>query len=253
MAGPKHDARLRRRRWAVAGAAALVALGGAAAAGAGGDLTITPPSGAPGTAYAVEVTCGARPAIKQHHTQDAHVPMTIAPYGPGDVDEVAPSLWRVDEVAGSTDEEYSAECGGAFAGAGRFDAESPHLWFGPRPQLGPDHLVGKTTVEGTDCPAGTEATVSIGTGDVVRTATAAIDEYGDWSAPLPEPVGDLDYEITAWCGSVRYDAIGATTTTPPTEIPPRPVPVFHTPPAGPTTPSPAAPAAAQHGTAGYTG
>ena len=176
----ERQARVTRRRWAILGGATLLAITGAGAvAGADGDMAITPASGAPGTSYTVEVTCGELPAIKQRHTQDAYVQMTIAPYGPDDVTEVSPSLWQVSETAGTTDEEYWAECDGAEAGTGRFDAESPHLWFGPRPQLGPDLLVGKTTVEGTDCPPGTEATVEIGyDGDIILPRTAAIDQYG---------------------------------------------------------------------------
>lgn len=227
-------------------------VGGAAVAGADGALTITPSSGAPGTSYDVDVTCGELPAIKERHTQDAYVQMTIAPFGPDDVTEVSPSLWRYTGTAGTTDEEYHAECEGTAVGNGRFDAESPHLWFGPRPQLGPDYLVGKTTVEGTDCPAGTEAEGQVAyDGDIVLPFTAPIDQYGDWSVDLPEPVGDTTYSITANCGDVTYDALEATTTStsqptitmvPPTVTVP------------PTTPTPgAAPATAQPGTADYTG
>ena len=251
----EHQVSRMRRRWLVLGGASLLAIGGVGAvAGAEGALTITPPSGPPGTSYTVEVVCGELPAIKQRHTQDAYVQMTIAPYGPDDVTEVSPSLWQVTETAGTTDEEYWAECGGTAAGTGRFDAESPHLWFGPRPQLGPDLLVGKTTVEGTDCPAGTEATVDIGyDGDIVLQHTVPIDPYGDWSVTLPAPVGDTTYRISASCGDVTYDVLQATTTstsTPTTEPPV--APTVTTPPTTPATPAPA-PATPQSGTATFTG
>jgi len=249
------DQRVRRRRWALGGIALLAAIGGGTAvAGADGDLTISPSSGPPGTAYTVDVVCGELPAIKQRHTQDAYVQMTIAPYGPDQVEEVSPSVWRVAEVAGTTDEEYAAECGGVAAGTGRFDAESPHLWFGPRPQLGPDYLVGKTTVEGTDCPAGTEATVELHVdGDILLTETAAIDEFGDWTVELPQPVGDADYVIEASCGDVTYEALQATTTST-TQVPQLEDPTVTTPPTTPSAePAAPAPATAQPGTAGYTG
>jgi hypothetical protein len=256
MTREQHDHRAKRRRWLVLGSAALLAVGGGAAvAGAEGGLTITPSSGAPGTSYDVDVTCGELPAIKQRHTQDGYVQMTIAPYGPDDVTEVSPSLWRVTETAGTTDEEYFAECGGTEAGTGRFDAESPHLWFGPRVEHTPYQLVGKTTVEGTDCPAGTEATVTIGyDGDIVIEHTAPIDEYGDWSVELPAPVGDTTYSINARCGDVTYDALQATTTATSTLPTITMVPPTVTAPTTTTTSVPTpAPATAQPGTADYTG
>lgn len=247
------DVRIRRRRWLVLAGTALLAIGGvAAAAGADGALTISPSSGVPGTSYDVDVTCGELPEIEERHTQDASVQMTIAPFGPDEVTEVSPSLWRYTGTAGGTDEEYSAECEGAAAGTGRFDAESPHLWFGPRVEHAPYQLVGKTTVEGTDCPPGTEAEGQIGyDGDILLPFTAPIDEYGDWSVDLPEPVGDAPMVISATCGDVTYESLRATTTstssTPTTE-----------PPVGPTVTVPptnprAAPATARPGTAAYTG
>ena len=248
--------RIRRRRTVVLGGAALLAVavvGGAAVAGADGAVTITPGSGAPGTAYTVEVTCGAFPELKAHHTQDGYVQMTIAPYGPDDLTEVAPSVWRVEETAGTTDEEYFAGCEGNPAGEGRFDAESPHLWFGPRVEHMPYQLVGKTTVEGTDCPADTEATVEVhADGDILVTETAPIDQYGDWSVTLPKPVGDVDYLIEASCGGVTYDPLEATSTTT-SSIPTLEPPTVTTPTTPPTNPPAAAPATAQQATAGYTG
>jgi hypothetical protein len=250
------EQRIRRRRWLVLTGTALLAIGGvAAAAGADGALTISPSSGVPGTSYDVDVTCGELPEIEERHTQDASVQMTIAPFGPDDVTEVSPSLWRYTGTAGTTDEEYSATCDGAAVGQGRFDAESPHLWFGPRPQLGPDVLVGRTTVEGTDCPDGTEAEVAITyAGDLLLTESAAIDAYGDWTIELPLPVGDTEYAISATCGDVTYDAIQATSTTTSTtsSIPTLEPPVVTAPPSPGTVPE-AAPATAQPGTAGYTG
>lgn len=256
MARRHQDQQIRRRRWVIAGVGVLVAIGGGAAvAGADGDLTITPASGSPGSAYAVDVVCGVMPEIKQHHLQDGYVQMTIAPYGPDDVTEVSPSLWRVDEIAGTTDEEYWAGCDGTPAGSGRFDAESPHLWFGPRVEHTPYQLVGKTTVEGTDCPPGTEATVTIGyDGDIVLEETAAIDAYGDWTVELPEPVGDTTYAINATCGDVTYDELAATSTTSTTEVPELTDPTVTAPTTPPsTTPAAPAPATAQPGSATFTG
>ena len=52
---------MRMRRMAVAVGVGLAVLGAAGLAMADGSLTITPPSGAPGTGYTVQVTCGELP------------------------------------------------------------------------------------------------------------------------------------------------------------------------------------------------
>lgn len=212
-----------------------------------GAVTITPGSGQPGSAYEVAVDCGEFPEVRRRHTQDGPEQGTIPPLAATDLIEVSPSTWVYDAVAGQTDEEYGASCAGDPAGSGRFDAEAPHLWFGPRPYAGFSPLVGRTTVEGTDCPAGTTASVSIAIDDVVILSEAPIDQYGDWSVALPSPVGNAAMTINAFCGEVNYEALTA-------EGPGGPETPITTPP-GTNTPGVAPPPAATpvDGSPAYTG
>lgn len=205
---------LRARRVVAGGAIGLVVLGGAGLAMADGGLRISPTSGPEGSSYDIDVDCGTPPALANKHTQDGPEQGTIAAFVPDDATEIAPSTWRVTREAGTTDEIWWAECDGTSVGQDRFDAESPHLWFGPRPSAGFSPLVGRTTVEGTDCPPDTTAEVSIAVEgfDVIYLAEPEIDEYGDWSTPLPWPVGDRAMTVEASCGEVTYDALQATTT-----------------------------------------
>lgn len=248
--------RLRRRRALVAVAlGAMLAGGGSLAAGADGGLTVTPSSGAPGSSYTVSVDCGEFPLIYQGNTQDASVQGTVGSYGSDQVSMVSPSVWQATETAGDTDRRYWATCGQATVGTGYFDAEAPHLWFGPRPQNIFSERDPKTTVEGTDCPPGTQANGTIVyEGDIALPFTADIDEHGDWSVDLPATVGETEMTVYASCGSVEYPLLVATTTptstpvTTPTSSPtttPGSTPV--------TTPPQAPPASPQPGSTTYTG
>ena len=244
--------RLGRQRVIVAAAIAIVVLGGVGlAAGADGALTITPSSGAPGTGYDVNVTCGAPPQIYRRNLQGDPVQGTIAPFPSSEVSLVSPSLWAFHGIAGQYDAQYSAACNGTAAGTGRFNALAPHLWFGPR-----QNYIGyypQTTVEGTDCPAGTTATVTITANGTPSTSHAAIDQYGDWSVTLPAPVGTETLRIDATCGNVVYASLTAptTTTTTTTQVPMQSVPpTVHVPT---TTPPPSAPAAPVPAAAAFTG
>ena len=180
------------------------------AAVADGSLTITPSRGVPGAHYQVAVSCGEQPLVARRNLQDDYVQATIAPT-PVD-HEVAPSTWVLDQTATRFDAEYTATCKGVFAGSDRFDVKAPHLWFGPRPRY-PFDTQPRTQVEGTDCPDGTTATVSITTGGKTSTSKATIDHYGDWSAVLPVPVGQAEISVDASCGAVAYPTLRATTTT----------------------------------------
>lgn len=245
-------ARVRRRRLAAALVVGMaLAGGGSLAAGADGGLTVSPTSGAPGSSYTVTVDCGEFPLVFQGNTQDAYVQGTIGSYGTDQVSMVSPSVWAASETAGDTDRRYWATCGESTVGQGYFDAEAPHLWFGPRPQ----NIFGlqdpKSTVEGTDCPAGTEASGTITVdGGPAEPFTAAIDEHGDWSVDLPGAVGEVALAVEASCGSIAYERLIATTTstsTPDTSP-------DTTPTSAPAAPTPAAPpATAQTGSADFTG
>ena len=229
--------RIRQRRWVVAGG--LVALGalGATAAGAVSGLDITPSSGPPGTSYTVKVTCDVTPSIYRANMQGDPEQGTIAPRPPDEVSEVSPSVWAVDATAGAYDANWYASCSDTPVGEQRFDTKAPHLWFGPHLHpfgLPSDH----TLLEGTDCPPGSTVTGQIRHDeDIVVPFTATIDQFGDWSTPLPGPLGTQELEADASCGSVTYDRLTVTTTSTSTPAPP------------PTTPPNTVPATVPPGTA----
>lgn len=245
------DGTLRRRRWLMGAASALAVLGGfGVAAAADGDLTVTPANGEPGDDYRVTVSCGESPMIYRRNLQDDRVQGTIAPFPADEVVEVSPSSWAVDQVATRFDAEYRATCADVEGGEGRFDAEAPHLWFGPRPRNVTGLNDPKTTVEGTDCPPGTTARVAITSDGETSVSEATIDQYGDWSLTLPAPLGTQELTIEASCGDVLYDSLRVATTMP-TGGP-------ATTAAAPSTPAPvvsggAEPATARPGNAAYTG
>ncbi|MCB0959145.1 MAG: hypothetical protein KDB04_06440 [Acidimicrobiales bacterium] len=203
-----------RRAVVVSLAIGAAVLGGAGLARADGGVRISPASGPEGSSYDIDVDCATPPALANAHTQDGPDQGTIAAFVPDDVTEVAPSTWRVTRQAGTTDEIWWAECDGTNVGQDRFDAESPHLWFGPRPFCCFSPLVGRTTVEGTDCPAGTTPTVEVLVDglDIIYVSQPSIDEHGDWTVELPKPVGDLAMTVRASCGDVTYAELRATTT-----------------------------------------
>ncbi|MDQ2825455.1 MAG: hypothetical protein M3Y04_00560 [Actinomycetota bacterium] len=231
--------------------AALVAGVGVQVAGADGGLTLTPGRGAPGTSFRVEVTCGQEPLVYRRNLQDDPVQGTIGSYPSDELDQTSPSVWTLDQVAGKADALYYATCAKAGAGEARFDAKAPHLWFGPRPRL--YTLDPRTRAEGTDCPAGTTAKVAIEADGQRRITEATIDEYGDWSVPLPAPVGAADLTVSASCGDVVYDALSAssTTTTRIGQAPEQPMPA-PAPPASATMAN-APPAVATGSSPNYTG
>ncbi|MGI8756410.1 MAG: hypothetical protein ACR2MB_11240 [Acidimicrobiales bacterium] len=240
---------LRRRRIILVGvAAASVFVGvGMQVAAADGGVTITPDRGAPGTAYRVEVACGEQPKVYRENLQDDPPQGTIGPVAATDLAQTSPSVWTLEQVAkGQADAGYYATCDQADVGSARFDTEAPHLWFGPRPRL--YSAEPRTRAEGTDCPTGTAAKVSIVADGKTTTTGATIDQYGDWSVPLPAPVGSVDLTITASCGDVTYDALTASPTTttgsaqPPAPVPPAPAsPSATTPNAPPASATPSAP------------
>jgi len=139
--------------------------------------------------------------------------MTLAPYAPPYLSEISPSTWRVTAIAHTTDDQWEVSCDGVSIGTDRFDAESPHLWIGPRPYPFEAPLAGRTQLEGTDCPDGTQASVRIDSDSTGRTATTVtIDQFGDWNVRLPVPNGDAEMRVVAVCGSVTYPDLLLTTT-----------------------------------------
>jgi hypothetical protein len=244
------------------GLVATVSLGGVAFALA---ITLSAPGGPAGSAYTAEVPCAVEPEVKVRSLDVSPPAATLVPL-PGV--EAQPGLWVFDLQAGARDQLIGASCNGESAQA-RFDVEQPALLPGPtvnnfgawRPQLD------RTTVVGTDCPAGTQATVTlVGTGGATVTTTASIDAYGDWEVPIPAAIPAGTVTITASCGAVTYAPIsfqrqGGTVPQPSGSQPPptgsQPPPTgSEPPPTGaptPTTPRPAPGASPVAGRPTFTG
>jgi len=236
-------------------------LGFAGLASAAGVITLTPSEGAPGTPYVVKVDCGQAPDLYGRPLNEQGPPGTLLPLA---MKEVAPSTWQVDEVAGLVDDVYGGNCGDDRLDA-RFDTDNPRMYLGPIPES-PFQNGPRTTVEGTDCPAGTQARVAFHHDGQTDTVDVATNSRGDWTTLLPGQAGTEDLTIDASCGSVTYDpiTIRAATTQPTDNIPtnqcgtqPRPCPADEPPLiASAPTPAPAAPATGAvpvAGTATFTG
>ncbi|MDQ6696324.1 MAG: hypothetical protein M3Z46_02560 [Actinomycetota bacterium] len=198
----------------MAAAVGVVVLGASVhlAGGVGVVLGIAPAEGPPGAPYRVTVQCDQTPRLYGRPLTDDDPPGTILPLELG-IAQSAPGSWTYDAVAGRYDELYGAVCGESVAQS-RFDADAPRLYLGPVPTV-PFSGAKRTRVEGTDCPTGTTAQVTITIDGRSQTHTAAIDQLGDWAVDLPAPVGTKEMSVDASCGSVAYSrlVIASTTTT----------------------------------------
>lgn len=207
------------RNWmSVAATALVIVVAGSAAhaAGDGSGVIVTPDRGARGTGYEVSVRCVRNPGLSTRVLDGSETPGTIPPIDllePGAVAHEG-DRWVYRTTAGPYDALYWANCGDATE-SGRFDTELPHLLLGPQPSfLDPPHTP-LTDLEGSDCPAGTKASIKVTADRRTTTATTTIDRYGDWVYRLPILPGSKPMTISASCGSVRY---------PPLAIPADPVP-----------------------------
>lgn len=205
-----------------------------------GILGLDPGEGSPGTSYEVAVTCAQEPTLYGRPLDDdppaTQVPMLV--------DQAGPSMWTAVAVAGQWDDVYGVVCGDEQA-QGRFDSDAPRLYLGPLPESFMDANQAKTTIEGTDCPDGTTAEVSVSIGGEVSTVRASIDTYGDWTVPLPAAAAASGARIEASCGDTVYDPLLVAASSGPVE------------PTAPTVPLAAAggavPADPKPGQATYTG
>ncbi len=193
---------MRRALWSLVGGVVVAITVGAGVALA---TSVTPSGGAPGSSYVVKAPCTSEPQVYVVDLND-NPPATLDPRVGS---ESSPGSWTFDVKAGNDDQLVSARCGGA-SDTVRYDVERPALYPGPtytnfasfRPELA------GTTVVGTDCPAGTEASLSLrGTDGYRHATTAPIDRYGNWEVPIPvaAPAGDL--KVAASCGGVTYAPI----------------------------------------------
>ncbi|MEJ7584271.1 MAG: hypothetical protein WKF43_09340 [Acidimicrobiales bacterium] len=135
--------------------------------------------------------CPERPTIYGRPLADSPPPTQV----PLSIQQAGPSQWTYDAMSGLYDDKYFAQCGSSQA-TKRFDSDTPRLYLGPVPNH-PPHRFPIFDVEGTDCPDGTDAVVTIAVGGRPTTYTATIDEYGDWSVELPVPFGSEPMTVVA--------------------------------------------------------
>ena len=63
-------------------------------------------------------------------------------------------------------------------------------------------------VVGTDCPTGTEASLSLnGPNGYAQTTNAPIDEFGNWEVEIPESAPAGAITAIATCGDVTYEPL----------------------------------------------
>lgn len=238
---------VRWRRPGVASAvlvAAIVLLGGAAYAL---SITLTPAGGPAHSSFTAEVPCDEEPTVYLVDLDAGAPPATLVP---AEGVESEPGVWSYNLDSAERDQQISAGCGDA-QDRTRYDVDRPALMPGPtvadygsyRPELD------GTSVVGTDCPAGSQAKVTFtAPGTEPVSATAAIDQYGDWEASVPASIPTGDVTAAATCGDVAYEPI---TFARPGGIPATTIP---RPPTTPVAPAPVpAPATPVAGTADYTG
>ena len=169
------------------------------AVGAPPAVTVTPPHGAPGTAYSVVVTCAVEPTA-----------MVIGEYDdvPGSATfiEGPAGTWTATGIGGTAvDTLYSVVCAGERT-EDRFDTDVPRMFFGP--YFGPFGSADPPTeVIGKDCPDGTTPTVEVGVSDVSLELHPTTDQYGDWSVALPASSATEGATVHASCGDVTYPAL----------------------------------------------
>ena len=159
-----------RRRWVAlaVGATATIVSGGLAYAL---SIGLSAPGGPAGSSYTAQITCGVEPELKVRSLDVSPPAATLVPL-PGV--ETSPGVWTFDLQAGARDQVIGASCG-SDSGRARFDVEEPVLLPGPTvDNFGawrPDR--DRTSVVGTDCPAGTTATVQIAFEDVIVTSPSS--------------------------------------------------------------------------------
>ena len=186
------------------GVAAVVGLGGLAAAD--GLIDLSPSAGPAGSRYTVTVHCDEEPTLTDRPLTPEGPPGTVPPVS---VEAAGAGTWTYEGTAGSWDDQLGAVCGDVVETA-RFDTDAPRLFLGPVPETPFPRPGGRTTLEGTDCPAGsTVEGIFVVEGDMASPFTATPGARGDWSVPIPAWALGREFEATATCGSVTYDRYAA--------------------------------------------
>ncbi len=233
--------------------------GVAALAGAIGIVELSPSEGPTGTDYEVTVSCAQEPTLTGRPLTPDGPPGTVPPVTI--VDE-GQGEWSYQASAGEWDDQWAAVCGEEVE-VTVFDVDVPRLFLGPVSGVPFPRPGGRTTLEGTDCPAGSTVQAAVRVeGDMMMPLTATVGDRGDWAVDLPSFALGREFEATASCGSVTYapyqaapGETGPTDGTPHSGPDPVPGPDPTLP--GPSGPGPTVPPAAAPrpvpGQADYTG
>lgn len=161
-------------------------------------LRVTPEVAAVGAGYQVRLTgCAEQPSVSVQDQFSDGVWDLVLPDAEGG------GTWSCSAGrVGTADLLFRGgqPCGASTSLEARIDVENPQLVRQPFDGDGWEGLTG------TDCPAGTEATVEVSHGGVVDVHQRPIDAYGDWTFDLTTTTSPGDVTVTASCGSVTYDA-----------------------------------------------
>lgn len=171
--------------------------------------SVAPNVGAPGASYEISVACTSEPKV---YVYDLGVspPMTMVTVAGS---QVSPGTWVYHRTAGSVDQWISQSCGASVTTT-RFNVDNPQLFPAPTFVHGMEadeyfieHGTGRQVL-GTDCPAGSTATVTFSApGGYHATGTAMPGDYGIWNLAVPDPAPQGDIEVTASCGGITYAQI----------------------------------------------
>ena len=152
----------------------------------------------PGTDEIVGISC--RPVAVQSVGSDAVVPLGG--------ESVGTYTWSFrDRVRSVEDQIYLQDCPGGVHGpeAVRVDIEAPHLALRSVPV---GSSAAPSTLQGTDCPSGTEAAVTVVGGGEEHHLVRPIDPlYGDWEIELADLPEARPLAVAASCGSVTYERL----------------------------------------------
>lgn len=183
-----------------------VVVGIATLAGAAGLVDLSPAAGPAGTGYEVTVACSQEPTLTGRPLVPEGPPGTVPPVSV--VDE-GQGVWTYQATAGEWDDQWGAVCGDEVEVA-RFDTDAPRLFLGPVPGTPFPLPGGRTTLEGSDCPAGSTVTGSfLVEGDMLIPFDATPGERGDWSTPIPSTALGREFVANATCETVTYDPYAA--------------------------------------------
>lgn len=166
---------------------------------------VIPDGGSPGSSYEVKVRCSTMPKVLVRDLQAGPPEATLVPQSGT---EANPGSWTYDMHAGDVDQKVMMSCGNSDE-TDRYNVDRPALFPGPTyDNYGAWRPGAVTTVIGTDCPKGTEASVSLsGQRGYTQIMKAPIDKFGNWGVWIPDSASAGDITATATCGDVTYEPL----------------------------------------------